>query len=262
MSASEIDFPTRTAAFLWHGQPEIGVVDGDRIIGLISDLPIALPGPTLARLDTARLLPPAEPHTIIGIGRNYRDHVAERNAVVPTEPLIFLKPVTTLIAHGEAIVYPNWVTDRVDYEGELAIVIGQSCHRVSEADALSYVQGYTIANDVTARALQDKDGQWSRGKGFDTFCPLGPVLVEGIDASDLEITTRVNGQVRQHARTSDLIFQLPRLISHVSQVMTLRAGDIILTGTPSGIGALQPGDVVEVEIENIGILRNPVVAGE
>lgn len=262
MQTQQIEFPTRTASFLWHGQPEIGVVDGDRIIGLVSDLPIRLPAPTLARLDTARLLPSAEPRQIVAIGRNYRDHAAELGNPVPTEPLIFLKAVTSLIAHHEAIVIPSWVTQLVHFEGELAVVIGQTCYRVSEADALRYVQGYTIANDVTARDLQNKDGQWSRAKGFDTFCPLGPVLVEGLDAADLEITTRVNGIVTQHARTSELIFPLPRLISHISQVMTLQPGDVILTGTPAGVGPIVPGDTVEVEIEQIGILRNPVVAGE
>ncbi len=255
-------FPERTARFLWHNEIETGIVDGDTIIGLVGDMPLGTPARPLARLDQVKLLPPCEPRTIICIGRNYREHAAEQNAEVPKEPLLFLKPITSLIADGDPIIYPSWVSSHVDHEGELAVVIGRTCRRVREADALEYVLGYTIANDVTARDLQHKDGQWTRGKGFDTFCPLGPVLVEDIDPSDLAIETRVNGVVKQHARTSDLIFPIPRLISHISDVMTLHPGDVILTGTPAGISPMQPGDVVEVEIEGIGVLRNPIVAGE
>ena len=254
--------PSRTARFLWHNQIETGVVDGENIIALIDDLALEAGAHPLAKLSAVKLLPPCEPRTIVCIGRNYREHAAEMAEELPEEPLIFLKPVTSLIASGDAIVYPAWVSSNVHYEGELAVVIGRTCRRVEEDEALSYVLGYTIANDVTARDLQRKDGQWTRGKGFDTFCPLGPVLVEDIDPSDLAITTRVNGEVKQQSRTSALIFGLPRLISHVSQVMTLHTGDIILTGTPAGVGPVNPGDVVEVEIEGIGILRNPVVAGE
>lgn len=255
-------FPERTARFLWHNEIETGIVDGDTIIGLVGDMPLGTPARPLARLDQVKLLPPCEPRTIICIGRNYREHAAEQNAEVPKEPLLFLKPITSLIADGDPIIYPSWVSSHVDHEGELAVVIGRTCRRVREADAMDYVLGYTIANDVTARDLQHKDGQWTRGKGFDTFCPLGPVLVEDIDPSDLAIETRVNGVVKQHARTSDLIFPIPRLISHISDVMTLHPGDVILTGTPAGISPMQPGDVVEVEIEGIGVLRNPIVAGE
>jgi 2-keto-4-pentenoate hydratase/2-oxohepta-3-ene-1,7-dioic acid hydratase in catechol pathway len=252
----------RTARFLWHNAIETGIVDGDNIIALVGDMPLRAPARPLARLDQVKLLPPCEPNTIVCIGRNYREHAAETGSEVPSEPLIFLKPTTSLIAHGDAIVYPTWVSSHVDHEGELAVVIGRTCRRVREDEALDYVLGYTIANDVTARDLQRKDGQWSRAKGFDTFCPLGPVLVEDIDPTDLAIETRVNGVVKQHARTSDLIFPIPRLISHISDVMTLHHGDVILTGTPAGISPMQPGDVVEVEIEGIGVLRNPLVAGE
>jgi 2-keto-4-pentenoate hydratase/2-oxohepta-3-ene-1,7-dioic acid hydratase in catechol pathway len=252
-----------TARFLWHNEIETGVVEGNQIVALISDISEeGTPAHPLARLDQVKLLPPCQPHNIVCIGRNYREHAAETGAEVPSEPLIFLKPTTSLIAHGDPIIYPSWVSQHVDHEGELAVVIGRTCWRVSEDEALEYVLGYTIGNDVTARDLQRKDGQWTRGKGFNTFCPLGPVLVEGIDASDLAIQTRVNGVVKQSARTSELIFPLPRLISHISQVMTLQYGDVILTGTPAGISPMQPGDVVEVEIEGIGILRNPIVAGE
>ncbi len=250
--------PQRTARFLWQARPETGVVVDNEIIGLVGATAREQP---LAKLDDVQLLPPSEPRTIVAIGRNYREHAAETGAEVPTEPLFFLKPVTSLIGSGDTIIYPNWVSSRVDYEGELAIVIGRTCYRVSEDQAMDYIHGYTCANDVTARDLQQRDGQWARAKGFDTFCPLGPVLVTGIDPADLAIETRVNGTVRQQARTSEMIFGIPRIISHVSAVMTLHPGDIILTGTPSGIGPLQPGDSVEVEIERIGILRNDIVAG-
>jgi len=202
------------------------------------------------------------PRTIVAIGRNYADHAAEMQAEIPPEPLFFLKPITSVINSGDPIIYPTWVSQKVDYEGELAIIIGRTCYRVSEDDALEYIAGYTCANDVTARDLQRRDGQWTRGKGFNTFCPLGPVIVTNIDASDLRLITRVNGVVKQDGRTSDLIFKIPRLISHVSQVMTLSEGDVILTGSPAGVGPIVPGDVVEVEIEKIGVLSNPVVAGE
>ncbi len=254
--------PRGIARFLWHNEMHYGVVEGDRILGLVEDYDVDLTTHPIGTFDTLRLLPPVEPRTIVCIGRNYREHAAEMEADLPTEPLIFLKPVTSLIAHGEAIVYPSWVSSTVHYEGELAVVIGQTCYRVPASEAMRYVRGYTIANDVTARDLQRKDGQWTRGKGFNTFCPVGPVVVEDLDPADLAITTRVNGEVRQQSRTSQLIFDIPRLISHISAVMTLQEDDIILTGTPAGVGPVQPGDVIEVEIEGIGVLRNPVVAGE
>lgn len=258
----EFTIPSRTARFLWHNSIETGVVQGEHIIALIDDLALEAGTQPLAKLGNVKLLPPCEPRTIVCIGRNYREHAAEMEADLPPEPLIFLKPVTSLIASGDPIIYPSWASENVHYEGELAVVIGRTCRRVTEAEAMNYVLGYTIGNDVTARDLQRKDGQWTRGKGFDTFCPLGPVLVEDIDPSDLLLTTRVNGEVKQQARTSELIFGLPRLISHVSQVMTLHAGDVLLTGTPAGVGPVKPGDMVEVEIEGIGTLRNPVIAGE
>jgi 2-keto-4-pentenoate hydratase/2-oxohepta-3-ene-1,7-dioic acid hydratase in catechol pathway len=247
----------RRVRLLWHGRLTTAFVEGGRIVALDDYTPVAL-----GTLDSVRLLPPCQPQTIVAIGRNYAEHAAEQHAEVPQEPLIFLKPITSVIAAGEAIVYPSWVSQHVEYEGELAVVIGSPCYRVSEADALQYVRGYTIANDVTARDLQRRDGQWTRGKGFETFCPLGPVVAEGIDPSDLHLMTRVNGELKQDDRTSSLIFSIPRLISHVTAVMTLMPGDVILTGTPSGVGPIVPGDVVEVEIEGIGTLRNPVVAGD
>ena len=179
----------------------------------------------------------------------------------PDEPILFLKPPTAVIGNGQAIVRPSGY-DRVDYEGELAVVIGARCRRVSSDLALDCVLGITCLNDVTVRDLQDLDGQWARAKGFDTFCPMGPRLVRGLDPTDLQITTRVNGKVRQDSRTSDMIVSVPELISFVSRSMTLEVGDVITTGTPSGVGNLSPGDVVEIEIEGVGVLENPVVADE
>jgi 2-keto-4-pentenoate hydratase/2-oxohepta-3-ene-1,7-dioic acid hydratase in catechol pathway len=199
------------------------------------------------------------PSKIVGIGQNYRAHAAEMGKGLPEEPLVFLKPRSALIGDGAPIVRPAGY-ERVDYEGELGVVIGRRARRVDARDALSYVLGFTCINDVTVRDLQKKDGQWTRAKGFDTFCPLGPRIVAGLDPSDLAITTRVNGAVRQHSSTADLIFDVPALIAFVSAHMTLEPFDVISTGTPAGVGNLAVGDTVEVEIAGIGILRNPVVA--
>jgi 2-keto-4-pentenoate hydratase/2-oxohepta-3-ene-1,7-dioic acid hydratase in catechol pathway len=199
------------------------------------------------------------PSKIIGIGQNYRAHAAEMGKGIPEEPLMFLKPPTAIISDGEPIHRPPGY-ERVDYEGELGVVIGKRAHRVSREQALEYVKGYVCVNDVTVRDLQKKDGQWTRAKGFDTFCPIGPRVVAGLDPANLRITTRVNGVVKQDSRTSDLIFDVPTLIAFCSQHMTLEEGDVISTGTPSGVGPLSPGDVVEVEIEGIGVLTNPVIA--
>jgi 2-keto-4-pentenoate hydratase/2-oxohepta-3-ene-1,7-dioic acid hydratase in catechol pathway len=199
------------------------------------------------------------PGKIIGIGQNYRAHAAEMGKGIPEEPLMFLKPPSAVIADGAPIERPAGY-ERVDYEGELGVVIGKRAHRVSREQALEFVAGYVCVNDVTVRDLQKKDGQWTRAKGFDTFCPMGPRVVPGLDPTNLRITTRVNGVVKQDSSTSDLIFDVATLISFCSQHMTLEEGDVISTGTPSGVGPLQPGDVVEVEIQGIGILRNPVIA--
>jgi 2-keto-4-pentenoate hydratase/2-oxohepta-3-ene-1,7-dioic acid hydratase in catechol pathway len=197
---------------------------------------------------------------VVALGLNYAAHAAEMKVALPTEPLIFLKPSTSVAAPDEPILYPA-MSEQVEYECELAVVIGRKARQVAEADATGYVLGYTCANDVTARDLQRRDSQWSRAKGFDTFCPLGPWIETEIDPGDLHIETRVNGVVKQSSRTSDLVFRVPRTVSYVSQIMTLLPGDVILTGTPSGVGPVQPGDVMEVEIEGIGVLRNPVGDG-
>ena len=207
----------------------------------------------------ARLLAPCLPTKIVAIGVNYKDHAAEFKKEPPSEPLIFLKPPSALLAPEEAIVYPEGVTKRVDYEGELAVVIKKRARHVTIEQAAAAIFGYTCCNDVTARDLQKKDGQWSRAKGFDTFCPLGPVIATDVEPSQLRIRTLLNGDIKQDAPVSAMLFDVPTLVSYVSKVMTLLPGDIITTGTPSGVGPMQRGDVVEVWIEGIGRLRNRVV---
>ncbi len=202
-----------------------------------------------------------KPSKIIGIGRNYRAHADEMNARISSEPLMFLKAPSALLGPKGRIVRPAGF-ERVDYEGELAVVMGRRTSRASPERALEHVLGLTCLNDVTVRDLQKRDGQWTRAKGMDTFCPVGPRIVAGLDPSDLRITTRVNGETRQDSRTSYMVFAVPTLIAHISRYITLEAGDIIATGTPAGVGNLTPGDTVEVEIEGIGILVNEVVAEE
>jgi len=216
-------------------------------------------GERLASLEEVRLLAPVKPSKILALGKNYAAHAAEMKSDVPETPLTFLKPPSAVINPGDEIVYPE-MSQQVDYEGELAIVIGRRAKHVPEEQARRYILGYTCANDVTARDLQRKDGQWTRAKGFDTFCPLGPWIVTDLDPGALAIQTRLNGQVRQNGNTSDLIFKTDYLVSFISQVMTLEPGDVILTGTPAGVGPMLPGDEVEVEIEGIGVLKNRVVA--
>jgi 2-keto-4-pentenoate hydratase/2-oxohepta-3-ene-1,7-dioic acid hydratase in catechol pathway len=199
------------------------------------------------------------PSKIVGIGLNYRAHAREMGKPLPEEPLIFFKPPSALIASGEAIERPGGY-ERVDFEAELGVVIGQRARRVSRERALDVVLGFTCVNDVSVRDLQKRDVQYSRAKGFDTFCPLGPRIVAGLDPAKLAIKTRVNGVIKQDSSTSDLIFDVPTLISFVSMHMTLEPGDVISTGTPSGVGNLTPGDIVQIEIEGIGVLENPVIA--
>ncbi len=208
-----------------------------------------------------RLLFPVEPSKIVCIGRNYREHAKELDHPIPTEPLFFLKPPSSLIGPDDEIQRPMDLSQRVDYEGELAVVIGKRCYRLREGeDVRPYVVGYTCLNDVTTRDLQNKDGQWSRAKGFDTFCPVGPVVADGLDPwKGVRVQTRVNGEIRQDGTTADFLFPLYLLIRFIAQVMTLEPGDLIATGTPAGVGPVKAGDVVEVTVEGVGTLRNPVV---
>ena len=210
-------------------------------------------------LDDVRLLAPVLPSKVVAVGRNYADHAREMGSEPPAEPVLFLKPSTAVVGHGDPIAYPVKLTQRVDYEGELAVIIGRLCREVPAAQAAEVIFGYTCANDVTARDLQARDGQWTRAKGFDTFCPLGPWIETDADPADLELTTAVNGEVRQQARTSQLLYDVPALVEYVSTVMTLLPGDVLLTGTPAGVGPLEDGDEVSVTIENVGSLRNTVV---
>ncbi len=206
-----------------------------------------------------RILPPCRPGKIIALGLNYRDHAREFNLEVPAEPLIFMKPPSAVIAADERILVPA-MSRRVDYEAELAVIIGRTCRNVSREAALSTIAGYTCLNDVTARDLQTKDGQWTRAKGFDTFCPIGPCLVTDIDPGDLAVQSFLNGELRQSSRTSQLIFAVPEVVAFVSRIMTLYPGDIIATGTPSGVGPMKAGDTVEVVVEQVGRLVNTVAA--
>ncbi|MGF0316661.1 fumarylacetoacetate hydrolase family protein [Nocardia fluminea] len=204
-----------------------------------------------------RLLAPILASKVICIGKNYAAHAAEMGGEAPVDPVIFIKPNTSIIGPNASIILPP-SSSQVDYEGELAVVIGRPCKDVAAAKASEVILGYTIANDVTARDQQRHDGQWTRAKGYDTFCPLGPWIETALDPSDLEITTEVNGEVRQRSRTSLFLHDIPKIIEWISSVMTLLPGDVILTGTPEGVGPLQAGQNVSVTVEGIGTLTNPV----
>lgn len=210
--------------------------------------------------DGARLLPPCSPSKIVCVGRNYVEHARELGNEVPSEPLIFLKPPSSLIAHGDSIVYPG-LSQNVHFEGELGVIVGRRARHVQRETAFEYVLGYTCLNDVTARDIQRKDVQFTRGKGFDTFCAVGPWMVPADEfrLQEAQLTTRLDGQAKQHAPVTDMIFGVDAIIAFVSEFMTLEPGDLIATGTPPGVGPLSPGSVVEVEISGIGTLRNPVV---
>jgi 2-keto-4-pentenoate hydratase/2-oxohepta-3-ene-1,7-dioic acid hydratase in catechol pathway len=226
--------------------------------GDMEDLPTKRVG-HLAMSD-AKLLAPVRPSKIVCVGRNYREHAAELGNEVPTEPLIFLKPPSSLLEPGGNIRRPK-LSQRVDFEGELGVVIGRTCYKLADGeDVRPYILGYTCVNDVTARDLQKKDGQWTRGKGFDTFCPVGPLVTDELDPwAGVGVETRVNGEIKQDGNTRDFIFALDVAIRYISQVMTLVPGDLIATGTPSGVGPMVAGDVVEVRVEGVGALKNSVV---
>lgn len=211
-------------------------------------------------LAEVEILPPCQPGKILCVGLNYRDHAQEIGLDLPKWPVIFTKAPTSVIGTGEGIVYPEYFVTKLDYEGELAVVIKKTAKNVSESDALDFCLGFTCANDVTARNLQPKDGQWVVAKSFDTFLPLGPVIATDLDAGNLDIVCRLNGEIRQSSNTRHLIFPVPYLVSYLSKVMTLLPGDVIITGTPAGIGPMQPGDLVTVSISGIGDLTNPVVS--
>jgi 2-keto-4-pentenoate hydratase/2-oxohepta-3-ene-1,7-dioic acid hydratase in catechol pathway len=209
--------------------------------------------------ENAKFLAPVSPTKIVCVGLNYRDHALEQGKPLPPEPLLFIKPSTTVIGPGAAIENPMWA-GRIDHEAELGIVIGKTARNVPMGKANDYILGLTCVNDVTARDLQNKDGQYTRCKGFDTFAPIGPCIAVGLDGKDLEVRGYVNGQMRQNSRTRELIFTIPELVTFITSVMTLLPGDIISTGTPSGIGPIAPGDSVTIHVEGVGALTNPVVS--
>jgi 2-keto-4-pentenoate hydratase/2-oxohepta-3-ene-1,7-dioic acid hydratase in catechol pathway len=248
----------KIARFLYKRKELFGVVDGNRVQAaegeIFGQFRPTRQGYALAEV---KLLPPVMPSKIVAIGLNYKDHAAEVKIELPTEPLLFLKPSSAVIGHLDPIIYPA-MSHRVDYEGELGIVIGQPAKEVPEDKADEFILGYTCFNDVTARDLQGKDGQWTRAKGFDTFAPLGPWIETEIDTSCLKLETLLNGERKQASDTSLLIFPPRRLVSFISRIMTLLPGDVIATGTPSGIGPMKVGDTVEVVIEGIGRLINTV----
>ncbi len=249
----------RIARYSKGGEVGFGVVEGD-VVAAIDTHPFGALTFTGERVPLAdvRLLPPVLPSKVVAVGRNYAAHAAEFGHQVPSDPVIFLKPSTAVIGPGDPIGYPPGV-GRLDFEGELAVVVGRLARDVPREQALDVVLGYTCANDVTARDQQEADGQWTRGKGHDSFCPLGPWIETDLDCADLRLTTTLNGELRQDARTAALRHGVPELIEWVSRVMTLLPGDVLLTGTPEGVGPMQEGDEVAVTVEGIGTLANPVV---
>src|SRR3954452_4886742 len=262
----------RIARFTTGDEPQYGVVTGDvDALGIPADDTVLVPlagdplyvGVQLTEaevpLSEVRLLAPVLPRSkVVGIGKNYAEHAAEMGGDVPAEPLMFLKPNTSVVGPGAPVFYPRQ-TEELHYEGELAVVIGRICRDVPKEKYADVIHGYTVGNDGTARDLQRKDGQFTRAKGFDSFCPLGPWVETELDVSDLRVQTYLNGEVKQDGRTADLIFDVRTLIAHVTSVMTLLPGDVILTGTPEGVGPMNAGDEVEVSIQGIGNLTNKVV---
>ncbi len=241
---------------------QVYLLDGDPFSATAlepgSQRPALQRGPFVGAVDEVRLLAPVQPGKLVCVGRNYAAHAKERDEEVPTEPLLFFKPTSAVIGPGAAIeLLPEM--GRVEHEAELAIVMGRRGRFIPEKDALGYVFGYTCADDVSERDYQARDGQWTRAKGFDTFCPLGPWINTKLDPANVTIRCRVDGEARQNGHSADMIFKPARLIAHISRIMTLEPGDVILTGTPAGVSPIRPGSTVEVEVEGIGVLRNPVV---
>lgn len=245
--------------FTTDKKPEYGILK-EKVIQSVSGNPYdgLEPADCYYNIDDVRLLAPCSPSKVVAVGLNYYSHAHELTMPVPANPLLFMKPSTSVIGPEGKIVYPRSST-RVDYEGELGVVMKSAAYQVSTANALEYVLGYTCFNDITARDLQKQDGQWTRAKGFDTFAAVGPCIETELDPGNICIETYLNGQPKQIGSTSDLIFPVPELVSFISGIMTLLPGDVIATGTPSGIGPMSPGDVVEIRIAAIGILRNYVV---
>jgi 2-keto-4-pentenoate hydratase/2-oxohepta-3-ene-1,7-dioic acid hydratase in catechol pathway len=258
-AASELSSTSRAI----RPQPRHGIIENSIVNEFVGDLwgprePTGRQWP----LDSVIFLPPSTPSKVVCIGKNYADHAAEMGGPAPPHPIIFLKPPSAIIAPEEPIILPR-ISQRVDYEGEIAVIVGRRCHLLGAADDVRpYILGYTCLNDVTARDLQKLDGQWTRGKSFDTFCPFGPILESNLNLADTRLETFVNGVRKQSASASEMIFSVDVIIRWIAQVMTLEPGDVIATGTPAGIGTLAAGDVVEVSVSGIGTLRNPIIAPE
>jgi len=245
--------------FIASGKVEYGILEGERVRGIVGTPYHRIKTKDrYHRLDDIRLLAPCVPSKIVALGVNYRSHGEEMSHRIPTEPLIFIKPSTSVIGPEDKIIYPE-SSERVDYEGELGVVIKTRTHCVTKEQTSQHILGYTCVNDVTARDIQARDKQWTRSKGFDTFGPIGPCIETELDPNNLSLQTRLNGEIKQQTNTNELIFRVDELVSFISHVMTLLPGDVIATGTASGVGPMQPGDTVEVEIEFIGTLRNYVV---
>jgi len=247
--------------FVRYGEGQYGILENDTVYAASGD-PFAgglVKGAAVGPVASVKLLPPVVPGKMLCIGMNFVKHVTELDPTreIPKDMVTFMKPQSTLIGHGDTILIANPAHD-THYEAELVVVIGKTAKNVAESDALDYVLGYTVGNDVSDRNLQRQDGQWTRAKGFDTYCPLGPCVAVGLDISNIKIMSRLNGETRQSSDTPDMIFKVPFLVSSLSKVMTLNPGDIILTGTPAGVGNLKAGDVIECEVEGVGVLRNPV----
>lgn len=260
MRLIRFQLPDQPPTYGWVHHEKIGAIEGNPFQSERKQSGFRRLEATL-EFPNVRLLPPVLPGKIICVGRNYAAHAQEHHAEVPPLPLLFLKPPSAVIGPEETILLPPQ-SSRVEHEAELAVVIGKTGRWLAPEDAPAHVWGYTIANDVTARDLQREDGQWTRAKGFDTFCPLGPWIETDFDPSDALIQCRVNGSLRQMGSTQDMIFSVNQIIAFASTVMTLYPGDVILTGTPAGVGPLSPGDLVEITIEGLGTLRNPVRAAE
>ncbi len=256
----------RIARFTTGSDPRFAFVqhDGERtFLAVLTGDPLFMPvAPTGERIelgDGVRLLAPVIPRSkVVAVGRNYAEHAKEMNAEVPAQPLLFFKPNTAVVGPDDPIVVPSFSTE-LSYEAELAVVVGRLAKDVPAPEAAGYILGYTVANDVTARDAQRTDGQWARAKGFDSACPLGPWIETDLDPSDVAVRSRVNGEARQDGRTRDMVFDIPALFAYISAAMTLLPGDVILTGTPVGVGRIEPGDRIECEVEGIGVLTNPVL---
>lgn len=244
--------------FAYGNEIAFGYLEGETVKRVKGDvLRGGQGGEPVARLEEVRLLAPCEPTKVVAIGPNYMETFRAKGNPFPEEPVVFMKPPSAVTGPGAPIVYPE-MSQQVSFEAELAIVIGKRARQVPEEKALDYVLGYTCANDMSAKDLQKKDGQWTRGKSFDTFCPLGPAIATGLNPNNLKITSTVNGQLKQDSNTSDMLFKPAWLVSYISQIMTIEPFDVIITGTPPGAGDVQPGDVIEIEIEGIGFLKNTV----